>query len=103
MLAKPVRRHELLDVVRRRVSAKEHRRPQALLADDDPNSMRIVSSFSADEPIDVRCASGGREALEMMAARQPNLAILDLMMPMSAVLTYWPACAVIRRQAPCLG
>jgi CheY-like chemotaxis protein len=81
VLAKPVRRHEFLELVRRMLSDLEGRRPYVLVVDDDPKAVKIVTSYFLDEPIEVGAASGGQEALELVRARRPDLLILDLMMP----------------------
>ena len=52
-----------------------------LIADDDPNILRALSFLMRREGHDVRTASGGRQALAMVAAAAPDLLLLDLMMP----------------------
>ena len=81
VLAKPIRRHEFLQVVRRMLGNLEGRRPYVLVVDDDPKAVKIVTSYFVDEPVEVAGAPGGREALELIRARRPDLLILDLMMP----------------------
>ncbi len=81
MLPKPIRRHEFLQVVTTLLATTKGRRPYVLVVDDDPKAVKIVTSYFSDEPVDVGCAYGGREALESIHARRPDLLILDLMMP----------------------
>jgi len=81
VLAKPIRRHEFLALVGRVLGEVEGRSPYVLVADDDPKAVKIVTSYLADEPVEVGNAYGGREALELVRARRPDLLILDLMMP----------------------
>ncbi len=81
VLAKPIRRHEFLDIARRMLGDSEGGRPYVLVVDDDPKAVKIVTSYFVDEPVEVRGAYGGREALELVQARRPDLLILDLMMP----------------------
>jgi CheY-like chemotaxis protein len=80
VLAKPIRRHEFLETVRRMLGEFEGR-PRVLIVDDDPSALKLVTSYFADEPVDVAGARDGREALESIRARRPDLLILDLMMP----------------------
>ena len=81
VLAKPIRRHELVDIVGRMLGDADGHRPYILVVDDDPKAVKIVMSYFSDERADVRGAFGGREALEAIAARRPDVLILDLMMP----------------------
>jgi two-component system alkaline phosphatase synthesis response regulator PhoP len=52
-----------------------------LLADDDPDIIRIVSMFLEDEGYDIVAAKDGEEALEKIKEENPDLVILDLLMP----------------------
>lgn len=81
VLRKPIRRHEFLEVVREVLSGVEQPRPYVIVADDDPNAVKIISSYFSDEAVDIGCAYGGREALALVAERRPDVLILDLMMP----------------------
>ncbi len=81
VLAKPIRRHELLKVVGRLLGDTDGRRPYVMVVDDDPKAVKIVSSYLSDEAVDVGCAYGGQEALASIRVRRPDLLVLDLMMP----------------------
>jgi CheY-like chemotaxis protein len=52
-----------------------------LLADDDPDIIRIVSAYLEDEGYEIVAANDGAEALEMIKDENPDLVILDLLMP----------------------
>ena len=56
-------------------------RPLALVADDDPDILMLVSLTLERDGYDVATARDGHAALEAAHARLPHLAILDLMMP----------------------
>ena len=56
-------------------------RPAILLVDDDLNLLSILSRRLAREGMDVRTASSGFAALEMLERAWPALLIVDLMMP----------------------
>src|SRR5436853_4274386 len=52
-----------------------------LIADDDPQLLRLVSRNLELEDYEVVTASNGQQALEMIAAQAPDLVLLDVMMP----------------------
>jgi PAS domain S-box-containing protein len=81
VLPKPIRRHDFLDMVRRLLGDAQQVRPYVLIVDDDPKSVKIVASYFATEAVELDRAYGGREALDAIAVRVPDLLILDLMMP----------------------
>ncbi|MCC3373092.1 response regulator transcription factor [Cohnella sp. REN36] len=64
-----------------------------LVVDDDPHIRELVRVFLASEGFDVREASDGVEALELMASVQIDLAILDVMMPK---MDGWELCRQVR-------
>ena len=52
-----------------------------LIAEDDPDLRELVAITLADAGLAVEVACDGREALERVAARKPDLVLLDMMMP----------------------
>ncbi|MDD5667291.1 MAG: response regulator [Actinomycetota bacterium] len=52
-----------------------------LLADDDPDVVDVVSIILEDEGYEVVMARDGAEALEKIRSEDPDLVILDLLMP----------------------
>lgn len=52
-----------------------------LLVDDDEHILRSLTMYLESEDFDVRNATGGREALELVAKDPPDLVVLDVMMP----------------------
>lgn len=52
-----------------------------LLADDDPDVVEVVSMLLEDEGYEVVTAKDGAEALEKIKLENPDLIILDLLMP----------------------
>lgn len=52
-----------------------------LLADDDPDVVEVVSILLEDEGYEVVTARDGAEALEKIKLENPDLIILDLLMP----------------------
>lgn len=57
------------------------RKPTILTADDDPQLLRLVARNLAFEGYDVHTASDGELALARIEALQPDLVLLDVMMP----------------------
>jgi two-component system KDP operon response regulator KdpE len=56
-------------------------RPRVLVADDDPLIQRLVRTHLDRAGFRVLIASDGEEAVDMVAADQPDLIVLDLMLP----------------------
>jgi len=52
-----------------------------LIVDDEPRYVRLVEINLQTEGYQVRTASNGQEAVEAVAADQPDLILLDVMMP----------------------
>ena len=52
-----------------------------LIVDDDENIAELISLYLAKECFDTKIASDGEEALELYRQYQPNLILLDLMLP----------------------
>jgi two-component system cell cycle response regulator len=54
---------------------------RVLVVDDIPINQRLLAARLTAEYYEVRCAGSGAEALEMMATEQPDVVLLDVMMP----------------------
>jgi CheY-like chemotaxis protein len=78
ILEKPVSRDDLLAALRRSLLPV---RAKILIVDDEEDARRILLSHLADEPVEVRTAANGREALASLEAFPPDLILLDLIMP----------------------
>jgi CheY-like chemotaxis protein len=78
-LAKPAQAEELLDAVRDLLGAEIH--GDALVVDDDPDTVKLLSQGLEAHGMTVRTAGNGREALKRLAERTPAVIILDLTMP----------------------
>lgn len=52
-----------------------------LIVDDDENIAELISLYLTKECFDTQIASDGEEALSLFAEFQPNLILLDLMLP----------------------
>jgi CheY-like chemotaxis protein len=78
-LIKPVARAELQGLLRKYACGKPV--CTVLVIDDDAGSRRMMQQALRREGWAVREAQNGREGLEAMREREPDLVILDLMMP----------------------
>jgi len=56
-------------------------RATVLVVDDDPDTVETLRDILREEGHLVLCARNGREALEVVMKRQPDLVLLDLNMP----------------------
>ena len=70
-----------------------NKRPVIMLADDDIEIRRILVRALSELDAEILEASDGEEALETIIQRQPDLVILDVMMP---TLSGWELCKYIR-------
>jgi len=55
--------------------------PEVLLVDDDPKVCELLTMYFEREDFAVRTAGDGRAALTALHERQPDVIILDIMMP----------------------
>lgn len=55
--------------------------PSVLIIDDEPNIRRMVGALLSAEGYDVRDAANGAEGIAAIADDEPDVALLDLMMP----------------------
>lgn len=55
--------------------------PSVLIVDDEPNIRRMVGALLSAEGYDVREAADGARGIEMAAQTDPDVALIDLMMP----------------------
>lgn len=67
-----------------------------LIADDDPDIRRILRTHFAEKVERLLVARNGDEALETILVEQPDLVILDVMMP---GLNGWEICRYVREKA----
>lgn len=73
--------------------SEERNRPLIMLADDDIEIRRILMRSLASLDVDLVEAKDGEEALELIIQHEPNLVILDVMMP---TLSGWELCKYVR-------
>ena len=76
-LLKPFERETILAALQRISPAHHH----LLVVDDDPHVVDLVRQLLDDQPYEIETAVDGQAALEAIAQRQPDIILLDLLMP----------------------
>ena len=69
-----------------------------LIADDDRNICELLRIYLAKENYSVVLAGDGEEALEKFALEEPDIILLDVMMPR---LDGWQVCRELRKKSEC--
>lgn len=77
----------------RSVAAEDGEPLRICYVDDDSELTRMVSDALSDEGWEILTANDGESGLELILSEQPDLIILDVMMP---GLTGWEICKYIR-------
>jgi DNA-binding response OmpR family regulator len=57
------------------------RPPKVLIAEDDPQGVELLEAYLADTGYEIRTATDGEETLRLVNQWQPDLVLLDVMMP----------------------
>ncbi|MEX2032153.1 MAG: response regulator transcription factor [Dehalococcoidia bacterium] len=70
--------------------------PKILVADDEPNIIKLLRMYLREEGYEVSSARDGREALQRFRADKPDLVLLDLMMP---EMGGFEVCTEIRKES----
>jgi DNA-binding response OmpR family regulator len=55
--------------------------PKILIADDNPQNVELLEAYLGDFECDLRTAQDGEETLRVVEEFQPDLLLLDIMMP----------------------
>ena len=59
----------------------EHRPSRVLIADDNQQNCELLEAYLSDEGYDIVFAYDGRQTVDAVADRIPDLILLDIMMP----------------------
>lgn len=54
---------------------------RVLIADDNEQNRELLDAYLADEGYEILMANDGKETMDVVAASQPDLILLDIMMP----------------------
>jgi CheY-like chemotaxis protein len=85
ILQKPVDRAALHSVLGRNLGASPSR---ILVVDDSPDARQLLQDLLADTAAEVRTAANGQDALRTLREFEPDLVLLDLLMPVMDGLTF---------------
>ncbi|SES66530.1 PAS domain S-box-containing protein [Methanococcoides vulcani] len=80
-LTKPFDREYLLKLMDRYKEKLERKNPKILLVDDEPYVVELLSSMLEPEGFSILRAYSGTDAIDICTEEQPDIVILDLMMP----------------------
>jgi len=72
---------------------KSHKKPTVLIADDDLEILTMVRTLLRRRDVKLLEASDGEEAMKLIRENQPDLVVLDVMMPGQSG---WEICKAIR-------
>jgi len=72
-------------------------RPTILIVDDDPTARQVAQAILSPENYSFRQATGGEVALKMIEEQEPDLVLLDVMMP---GIDGFEVCRRIRKLSP---
>ncbi len=60
---------------------KEDRSPRVLIADDNPQGAELLEAYLSATDCEVRIAGDGEQTMQVVHSWQPDLILLDIMMP----------------------
>ena len=80
-LSKPVDGSAVVSATRRLLERSATAEPTILVVDDEPDTVSLIQTSLADDGFRTLVARDGRQALELIARRRPDLVVLDIMMP----------------------
>jgi signal transduction histidine kinase/DNA-binding response OmpR family regulator len=80
-LVKPVDKPAVVSAVRRLLDGQGAHEPTVLVVDDEHDTAELIRDTLRGEGLRTQVAHHGRQALELIARKRPDLVILDIMMP----------------------
>lgn len=81
VIQKPISRERLSATLAAMGMNPSQNKTCVLIIDDDPKSVQILRTYFVNEGYTVLAAYGGREGIARVREKEPDLIILDLMMP----------------------
>jgi CheY-like chemotaxis protein len=91
------RENRALSIICEGEDAMEKDMYEILVVDDEPHMCDVVSRILESEGYSVSVASDGRKALQLTKENEPDLIILDLMMP---GINGREVCRIVRKLSP---
>lgn len=67
-----------------------------LIADDNEQNRELLDAYLADEGFEILMAADGQETLEVVESSQPDLILLDIMMPR---MSGYEVCEILKSDA----
>ena len=64
------------------VSSEDLQGAKILLVDDNLQNLELIQAYLEGMPVEISTAVDGVEAIESIEANQPDLVLLDVMMPL---------------------
>ena len=80
-LVKPIDKEALIALLQSLKLPSRDGSPRVLVVDDDPQTVRLLSTVLTSDGYEVLKVYGGSEAIETAISQSPDLIILDMMMP----------------------
>jgi CheY-like chemotaxis protein/anti-sigma regulatory factor (Ser/Thr protein kinase) len=80
-LVKPIQKAALLSALDRTVTRPRSGEPTILVVDDEPATVEYLRELLGQRGFAVLSAAGGRAGIELALSRNPDVILLDLMMP----------------------
>ncbi len=78
---KPIDKHILGEALKRNLTQAKSSIGKILLVEDEPSTQLMISELLKNESFEIDIASNGEEALQHLQTSQPDLILLDLLMP----------------------
>ena len=85
VLQKPIDRAQLFEILRRTIGTG---RARVLVVDDSADSRRMLEDMLVDTASELRTAANGQDALRVLRDFEPDIVLLDLLMPIMDGLTF---------------
>ena len=63
------------------VTADRRAVPRMLIVDDEPRNCRLIEGYLGSQGYEIRSVFSGPEALEILEEFDPDIVLLDVMMP----------------------
>src|SRR5437868_5703496 len=68
-------------IIARKEAVMDQRPPRILIADDNPQGVELLEAYLAGADYELAVATDGEDTLAKVASFQPDLILLDVMMP----------------------
>jgi PAS domain S-box-containing protein len=80
-LVKPVKKEQLIEILRKTVDAVDKKMTSVLIVDDEAKDVEFLTDMLTTQGFTVLQAYGGQQGIDLAIEKLPDAIILDLMMP----------------------